>query len=261
MSNTPNYNLYKPSAGDSGWADEMNQNLNTIDAQMKSNADAVINHNGNGSNKHLANQIRTADGSNVETKIANLDSAKANTNHSHSGYASMSHIHSQYALSSDLEKINNTLDLLLPNLTSIDVSASISNRSGGIRIIGITTPVINVSSWRLIISKNSIVCFEMISSGSYMFVQEEAMTGVQDDDVIDIEVSIISGESIKSKTYSHQFQHINSNIKDRVMTLESQLTIGNVIDSFAQDTDALQALANVLHSSNTLAQKVAELNR
>ena len=30
-------------------------------------------------------------------------------------------------------------------------------------------------------------------------------------------------------------------------------------ETFAQDADALQALANVLHSSNTLAQKVSEL--
>ena len=259
MAETNNFNLYKPVVGESGWAQALNNSFDIIDTQMKSNQDSIFGHTGSGTNKHSASQIRTSNGSNVEIEIVNLFSGKANINHTHSEYALINHTHSQYALSVDLEKVNNTLDLLLPNLTSIEVGASISNQTGGIRIIGSTTPVINISSWRTTISKNSIVCFEMLSSGNYMFVQEEAMSGVVDGDIVDVEISIISGESIKSKTYSHQFQHINSNIEDRVMTLESQLTIGNIIDSFAQDSDALQALANVLHSSNTLAQKVAEL--
>jgi hypothetical protein len=153
------------------------------------------------------------------------------------------------------------LDLLLPDLSNVDITASIINRPGGVRIIGNTTPTINVTSWRIRILKNDIVVFESISGTSYVFVHEESLTGVDNDDFIDIEVTAISGESLKSISYSHQFQHINSNIEERLNTIETQLTIGNIIDSFAQDTDALQALANVLHSSNTLAQKVAELNQ
>ena len=54
-------------------------------------------------------------------------------------------------------------------------------------------------------------------------------------------------------------KHICQSLQSICILIESQLTIGNIIDSFAQDADALQALANVLHSSNTLAQKVSEL--
>lgn len=43
MANTPttNYALQKPAAGDTGWANAMNGNLDAIDGQLKANADAV----------------------------------------------------------------------------------------------------------------------------------------------------------------------------------------------------------------------------
>ncbi len=41
MSNTTNYNLVKPSEGSSGWANDVNDNFDTIDANMKANNDSI----------------------------------------------------------------------------------------------------------------------------------------------------------------------------------------------------------------------------
>lgn len=38
---TTNYSLTKPESGDTGWADDVNTNFDTIDSQMKTNADAI----------------------------------------------------------------------------------------------------------------------------------------------------------------------------------------------------------------------------
>jgi hypothetical protein len=41
MATTTNYNLEKPSIGSVGWGEEVNANFDTIDSQMKDNADAA----------------------------------------------------------------------------------------------------------------------------------------------------------------------------------------------------------------------------
>ncbi|MCD4818319.1 MAG: hypothetical protein K8S23_06475, partial [Candidatus Cloacimonetes bacterium] len=163
-------------------------------------------------------------------------------------------------IDSDILRIDNTLDLLLPDLTSVIISASIKNRPDGIRIICNTSPAINITNWILDITKNGNTVCETISSSSFIFINEEALIGVDNGDTLEITITALSGRTSKSRTYTHIFQHLNSHLEDRLSTVESQLTIGNIIDAFAQDSDALQALANVLHSSNTLAQKVAELS-
>ncbi|MCD4829744.1 MAG: hypothetical protein K8R90_09990 [Candidatus Cloacimonetes bacterium] len=71
--------------------------------------------------------------------------------------------------------------------------------------------------------------------------------------------TLSSSLSSKERTVQHTFYTTSLPLEERLNAIETQLTLGNIIDSFAQDEDALQALANVLHSSNTLAQKVSEL--
>ncbi len=273
MAETTNYNLYKPQAGESGWAQALNNNLDVIDAQMKSNADGISNHTGTGSNKHNADQIKTANGSNVESEIAALISGKADVNHTHN-YSAPGHGHladdvmmpdSQdvghhiNSINTDIATINNTLNLIIVDLTTVNLSAQITNRYGGIRVINNTSPVINVSHWSLEVQKDGITLCEIYSSSNYIFIDGDLLTNVVDGDELTIITTAYSGLSSKSKTYLHIFHETNNNIIERLNLIESQLTIGNIIDSFAQDADALQALANVLHSSNTLAQKVSEL--
>ncbi len=275
MAETNNYNLYKPQAGESGWAQALNNNLDVIDGQMKSNQDGISNHTGTGSNKHNADQIKTANGSNVESEIAALISGKADTVHTHN-YSSPGHGHQAgdvlmpdsngvghhiNRIDSDISSINNTLNLIIVDLTTVNLSAQISNRYGGIRVINYTSPVINISNWSVEVQKDGITLCEIYSSSNYIFIDGDLLTNVADGDVLTIITTASSGLSTKSKTYSHTFHETNNNIIERLNLIESQLTIGNIIDSFAQDADALQALANVLHSSNTLAQKVAELSQ
>jgi hypothetical protein len=273
MAETTNYNLYKPQAGESGWAQALNNNLDVIDAQMKSNQDGISNHTGTGSNKHNADQIKTANGSNVESEIAALISGKSDVNHTHN-YSAPGHGHVADEvlmpdnqdvghhinnINTDIATINNTLNLIIVDLTTVNLSAQISNRYGGIRVINNTSPVINVSNWSVEVQKDGITLCEIYSSSNYIFIDGDLLTNVVDGDVLTIITTAYSGLSSKSKTYSHIFHETNNNIIERLNLIESQLTIGNIIDSFAQDADALQALANVLHSSNTLAQKVSEL--
>jgi hypothetical protein len=273
MAETTNYNLYKPQAGESGWAQALNNNLDVIDAQMKSNQDGISNHTGTGSNKHNADQIKTANGSNVESEIAALISGKSDVNHTHN-YSAPGHGHVADEvlmpdnqdvghhinnINTDIATINNTLNLIIVDLTTVNLSAQISNRYGGIRVINNISPVINVSNWSVEVQKDGITLCEIYSSSNYIFIDGDLLTNVVDGDVLTIITTAYSGLSSKSKTYSHIFHETNNNIIERLNLIESQLTIGNIIDSFAQDADALQALANVLHSSNTLAQKVSEL--
>ncbi len=273
MAETTNYNLYKPQAGESGWAQALNNNLDVIDAQMKSNQDGISNHTGTGSNKHNADQIKTANGSNVESEIAALISGKSDVNHTHN-YSAPGHGHVADEvlmpdnqdvghhinnINTDIATINNTLNLIIVDLTTVNLSAQISNRYGGIRVINNTSPVIHVSNWSVEVQKDGITLCEIYSSSNYIFIDGDLLTNVVEGDVLTIITTAYSGLSSKSKTYSHVFHETNNNIIERLNLIESQLTIGNIIDSFAQDADALQALANVLHSSNTLAQKVSEL--
>jgi len=273
MAETTNYSLYKPQAGESGWAQALNNNLDVIDAQMKSNQDGISNHTGTGSNKHNANQIKTANGSNVESEIAALISGKADVNHTHN-YSSPSHGHLAEAvlmpdnqdighhinnINTDIATINSTLNLVIIDLTTVNLFAQITNRFGGIRVINNTSPVINVSHWSIEVQRGGVTICEIYSSSNYIFIDGDLLTNVNDGDELIVISTAYSGLSSKSKTYSHIFRETNNNVVERLNLIESQLTIGNIIDSFAQDADALQALANVLHSSNTLAQKVSEL--
>ncbi len=273
MAETINYNLYKPVAGESGWAQALNSNLDIIDGQMKSNQDGIANHTGAGSNKHNADQVRTANGSNVESEIAALISGKSDVNHTHN-YADSVHNHQSSEvimpdsqdighhinrIDSDISTINNTLDLILVDLTDVTISAQISNIYGGLRIICNTSPIINITTWFIDIQKDGVTIGQIWNSSNYFFIDGDLLINVNDGDTLTITVTANSGQSSKSQSYTHIYHETNNNIIERLNAIETQLTIGNIIDAFAQDADALQALANVLHSSNTLAQKVSEL--
>lgn len=275
MAETLNYNLYKPQAGESGWAEALNSNLDIIDAQIKSNQDGLSNHAGIGTNKHSAAQIQMANGSSVETEIASILSGKADVNHSHN-YTSPGHTHLSdeimlpdevdlghhiSRIDSEINAINNTLNLIAVDLETVEISAQISNRFNGIRLLNNTNPVINIATWIVEIQKDGITLCEIFSSTNQIFIDDDSLTNVDDGDTLIIIVTASTGISSKSKSYSHVYHETNNNILERLNAIETQLTIGNIIDAFAQDGDALQALANVLHSSNTLAQKIAELGQ
>lgn len=251
MAETINYNLYKPVAGESGWAQLLNNNFDVIDGQLKSNQNSIANHTGTGTNKHSAGQIQLDDGSDVQSVITGLKSGKADSNHSHTNYA----------LQTDMEQVNSTLDILAPDLTDFIILVSTANRNGGIRVSFGFSSNIHISQAIIQVEKNGVEIASLVTTTSMCYIYESDLIGVADGDQLTIIVTIVSGQNSKQKSVSHIFNHTNNDLEERLITVEAQLTIGNIIDSFAQDADALQALANVLHSSNTLAQKVAELNQ
>ncbi|MCD4650644.1 MAG: hypothetical protein K8S56_02490 [Candidatus Cloacimonetes bacterium] len=245
MANTTNYNLYKPIEGESGWATIINSNFDVIDSQMKSNQDSITGHTGTGKHKHEASQIRTSNGSDVQSIL--------------DGKANLSHTHSIYALQSEMEIIGNTLDLLAPDLTSVNLFIEAVNRDGGLRIHFYTDVSVYFTQAVLQIDKGGSGVSGVTTSSNVVFIPGSDLSGVVDADVIGITVILYSGLSSIEQTINHTFYLTPLPLESRVNVIEQQLTLGNIIDSFAQDEDALQALANVLHSSNTLAQKISEL--
>jgi len=283
MPETTNFSLYKPVAGESGWAAALNGNFDTIDALLYSHQTSIDGHTGTGSNKHNAEQIRTSDGSDVQSTLA----VKASLHHSHqaediilpdnndighhiddindtlvvlqNGKADIEHEHAEYALQTALDTVENTLDLLLPDLGSVTLSVDVVNRSGGIRILFNTTPTVHFTQADILIEKDGVEVHHETVLSTSVFIAGSELSGVEDGDVINISVTLYSGLSSKIKKVDHTYATTTSPLEERIETIEQQLTLGNIIDAFAQDEDALQALANVLHSSNTLAQKVSEL--
>ncbi|MFA5628133.1 MAG: hypothetical protein WC965_11775 [Thiohalomonadaceae bacterium] len=259
MSNTTNnYNLVKPEEGSSGWANGMNGNLDNIDTLLKNVSDLIANHQSGSGSKHAAAQISCGD-SNVLAELA----AKAPIVHTHPDLAPKVHTHPDLATLDALNLIQNTLDFLMPDLSQIIISANIANINGGIRIICSTSPAIYVREWNVTVEKNGNVICDIGSASNNVFISSAFLDTVTDGNVLKISVEARSGQSSKSRDFTHTFVYSNSRFDNRIIALEDiitkSLTIGNFIDSFAQDQDALQALANVLQHSNTLSQKIAEL--
>jgi hypothetical protein len=59
---TPNYNLEKPAAGDTGWADALNSNADEIDEQMFINSNTIVNHIADTVDAHDATAISSTPG-------------------------------------------------------------------------------------------------------------------------------------------------------------------------------------------------------
>jgi len=133
---TPRHNLYKPYPGQHDVAEELNQNMDKIDHALSA-----------------------------------LETGKANTNHNHDGHHALAnHGHGQYLQSGDfntlltsnnafqamiarIDKIENTLELLAPNLEGATVSLDINGWNGHVNariaVRNASGNIIFVSSWTL----------------------------------------------------------------------------------------------------------------
>jgi len=199
MANTTNYNLTKPDSGASGWAGDVNANFDAIDGQMKSNADAVAGHTGAGTGKHTASQVSTSGSSDVQTQ---LDLKAAQT---------------------DMDAVEAFVDLLSPNLTSVTVSATITNINGGVRIKGDTTPDIYITQWVIVVSEGGSQVCSVTSSSNVVFIPASDLTGVISGDTLSITVTAHAGESSKGVGFSHTYTYINSKQDDDLASLTASL--------------------------------------
>ncbi len=230
--------LNLPSDGETGWGEKFRVALNTLLAMVSSKADSEHTHSGYAPINH------------------NHDDEYSSIDHNH---ASIGVIEEDISDMSDrISEIKNTLDLLMPDLEGIEITSSISNRPGGLSISISTEPSIVVSSIMVAVMYNSYTVFSASSSSSFLYIPEAAL-GVPNGAQLHIKIMVFSGKSYRQAQYSHVFQHIDSDFETQVKNYMQTLTIQNIVNAFAQDTDALQSLANVLHSSNTLAHKIALL--
>jgi len=193
----------------------------------------------------------------LETAVA----GKAAASHNHdAAYAAIDHAHSalESAIStlqdestdyeSRITALENLSGYLNPNLTTVEVSADISNLANGISIKISTNPDVYCRRYNVEIKKDGNIIFTGGGSADVIFISDSY--GFDDADLLQIRAQVISGES--SYKYSSWYDHTYQN-------QAAPITLQGIIDSFKQDNDAMQELANVVHSSNTLAQKVAEL--
>ncbi len=246
MPETTNFNLYKPVAGESGWAAALNGNFDTIDALLYSHQTSIDGHTGTGSNKHNAEQIRTSDGSDVQSALA----GKSSLHHSHqaediilpdnndighhiddindailvlqSGMADATHEHAEYALQTALDTVENTLDLLLPDLGSVTLSVDVVNRSGGIRILFNTTPTVHFTQADILVEKNGVEVHHETVLSTSVFIDGSELSGVENGDVINISVTLYSGLSSKIKKVDHTYTTTTSPLEERIEAIECE---------------------------------------
>jgi len=64
-STTPNYNLYKPDVGETGWGDDVNTSTDAVDTQIKVNEDAIALNTAKVTNVPTALSLGTIDGTTV----------------------------------------------------------------------------------------------------------------------------------------------------------------------------------------------------
>ena len=135
---TTNYGLVQPVDGSDGWGGDMNNNLESIDGQMFSNAEAVASHIGGGSNKHRANQIETTAGSDVETQLGLRSLSGHNHNsteifHGSEGGNTLSTI--LISMLARLDSLEATMALLLPDVSSVVLIGTPFTSGAGITVV------------------------------------------------------------------------------------------------------------------------------
>lgn len=171
------------------------------------------------------------------------------------GKSDSDHNHDEeYAALSDLTDLETRVDALEalmayidPDLTDVAVTLEGTNKINGISIKAITTPNVFLKNWLFEVKKDSVVIFSSYSASDTIFVSHDY--GFTQDDVLNIRVTANTNSDSKASAW-YQLQYDNQG---------SEITNATIVAAFKTDDDAMQQLANDVHSSNTLAQKVAEL--
>jgi hypothetical protein len=157
-----------------------------------------------------------------------------------------------------LTTLKSWYDVMNPDVSASTVSASMYDSWYGIRVAASISPNVYVRAWKVTIKLGAAVVYEATGAGNVFMVPSDNFS---DGDALSIQVVAYTGttDATTSSWYSHTY---NENTHPMIASMQTQLdglTVSAIVDAFAADADALQALANAVHSSNTLAQKVSEL--
>jgi hypothetical protein len=256
MSTTTNYNLNKYTAGESGWANGMNTNMDKIDQQMKANYDAFQNGLGNKIDKNA--DITPGTYAKVTVDAKGLVTGGTPLTAEDVPEIPVSKI-------TGLEEI---LDALVVDPSAVTVSARCREIPGFLDISAQVIPKLPVSFWRAIISvkdgnSSSATPVEVAtveSTSNIINVNFDIMAGVEPGDYIYVKVLAFFGSDNykESNEYRLRYQGYTTPIDQRLTHLENNLTIDNVVSAIKSDETLLTLIANHLQNSNTLARKVAE---
>ncbi len=194
------------------------------------------------------------------TSQASTNANNLATHHHDADYSASAHTHGTYETAiAQLQALANTLD---PDVTNVVISLSITNTYEGIVIQATATPDIYVRRWGFTIKKAGAVVANTGTGADSMLIP--ARWGFADDDTLEIQARLMTGvSSMKtSDWYAHTYERPTSPFEEQINAISAQLAsvdIGAFVRAFVADDNAVQALANKVHTSNALAQKVIDL--
>lgn len=242
ITTTNNYSLRKPAAGDVGVAGDLNWNLDTIDGLIKTINDYLAGIPG-----ALASKASVAEHQGLITIV---DSK-----------ADASHTHAQYAAQSALTALSEQVAAMIPDLDKVTINGTISNHAGGLNINVSVSPNVSVGAFLIEITHNSVVVCNSGTSIGGVHISREALSALPSPASIQVKITATNAVSSQEKVYGHSFVRTAApwDVKiDEVQGIIEALTVESIVVGFMKNDDAMTALANYVHSSNTLAAKVAE---
>jgi uncharacterized protein YukE len=239
---TSNYHLRKPAAGDVGVAGDLNWNLDTIDGLIKTINDYLA-----GIPNALALKASLA----AHQALAEIVDGKAEATHSHAEYVGQT----------EFADLADQVATMIPDLASVALNGTISNHAGGLNINVSVNPSVPVATYMIEIEYNSaVVCNVGISAGG-VHVSREALAALPSPAQIQVKITAMNAVSSQEKAYTHTYVRTAAPWEAQIEDLQSaisSLTVESIVAGFLNSDDAMTALANYVHSSNTLAAKVAE---
>ncbi len=155
--------------------------------------------------------------------------------------------------------LEDIINMVLVDMDRVEISASIRNTNGGIRVSCFTNPPVPVQSWSVMLEWKGSIFYDVRSSSSESFINMGNYPEIPDGQLVNIMVAAISGTSIKKKDYSHTYNYVATSIDLRVKAVEHELAPQALMDRIAQDDNILNELVNKLQHSGTLVQRLSEV--
>lgn len=155
--------------------------------------------------------------------------------------------------------LEDIINMVLVDMEKVEISASIRNTNGGIRVSCFTNPPVPVQSWSVMLEWKGSTFYNVLSSSSESFINMGNYPEIPDGQLVNISVTAISGTSMNKRYYSHTYQYVTTSIDLRVKTIEQNLAPQALMDRIAQDDNILNELVNKLQHSGTLVQRLSEV--
>ncbi len=262
--------ITKPAVGSNGWGPKMNNNLDSIKSAVDANEQNIGVHSNSTGIKHTSQQIShdgvplyDTIGSFVVKNTPITPGTKTKITYDAKGFVTggtnliVGDIPDLPI--SKITGLNDIINMVLVDMQSVSISASIRNTNGGIRVSCSTVPAVHVMSWRVIMEWKGSKFYDVYTSSSESFINMDNYPEITDGSMVDITVEAISGQTSNASRYSHKYQYVATPIDLRVTAVEHELAPQALMDRIAQDDNVLNELVNRLQHSGTLIQRLSEV--